>query len=74
MSWDYKDGHFYVNEAGNSIVYLEQNPCRCCPTSVMVEIKSPIHRKPSSHTMYLGDNGFKSLEEYIKYKTLIRLE
>lgn len=60
MSWNYKDGHFYVNKAGNSIFYIERNPCRCCPDSFMIEKKTPIHKKTVSFTHYMNDSEFKT--------------
>lgn len=40
--WIYNEGDWYTNEAGNSIWYVERNPCRCCPDSYFIEYKSPV--------------------------------
>ena len=74
MSWKYTDGKFYVNEAGNSIYYIEVNPCRCCPDSIMVEYKSPIVKRGTVvYTTYFS-SFTPNLDIYIKSKKLRVLE
>lgn len=48
MSWNYKDGDFYVSRYGTLIFYIEENPCGCCPDSVMVEGQYLIGKKKTT--------------------------
>ena len=67
--WKYNDGTWYTNIAGNSIWYIEKNPCGCCPDSLFIEYKSPItYNKTVKFTSY------SKLEDILKQRALIELK
>lgn len=71
--WNYNDGEFYIGFGGTAIVYLEENPCKCCPNSVLKVIKFLGKRRESSSTIYFK-NMPKDLKKFIKDTHLIHLK
>lgn len=68
--WSYV-GDWFVNEAGNSIFYVERNPCKCCPDSYFIEYSSPItKRKTIKFDVFTSECFRRVLKQY----KLIKLE
>jgi len=72
-NWNYNNGEFYIAFGGNAIMYLEVNPCGCCPNSVLKIVKFGSRRRNSSSTIYFN-NIDKELNEWIKKCELIPLK
>jgi hypothetical protein len=74
MGWNYKDGDWYVNEAGNSIFYIENNPCRCCSNAYMVEYRSPVTGNKTTKFDVFSHEEFHRIVSHYKLIKLDNLE
>ena len=72
-NWNYNDGEFYLGFGGTAIVYLEQNPCGCCPNSVFREVRYLGYTRVVSSTIYF-ENMSKDFKKFVRSNGLIHLK